>query len=56
MDNEKLLAGNRILYNEIQEEMRKTKAGKDIPLILASTRKTLPLLYTAIKKPCIKKR
>ena len=29
-DNEELLEGNKMLYDEIQEEMRKTKAGKDI--------------------------
>lgn len=29
-ENEKLLSGNRILYNEILEQMSKTKAGKNV--------------------------
>ena len=29
-ENEGLLSANRILYNEIQEMMSKTKAGKDV--------------------------
>ena len=49
-DNEKLSSGNRILYNEIQEEMRKTKAGKDVGNRIESAENTLADLRKQEKK------
>ena len=49
-ENENLLAGNRMLYNEIQEEMRKTKAGKDIGKRIVDQEQNLSNLKKEAKK------
>ena len=48
--NKGLLAGNRILYNQIQEMMSKTKAGKDVQERIATQEKTLKNLRKNEKK------
>lgn len=49
-DNEKLLSGNRILYNEIQEAMRKSKAGENVGNRIAAAETTLKNLRKNEKK------
>ena len=49
-ENEKLRSGNRILYNEIQEAMNKTKAGKDVGTRIGVQETTLKNLKKQEKK------